>query len=232
MVGLMHPFDEAFHSAFVQLYERYCPTYLKGALVIVNRVLDELTVRTFDASRVPYVQVQTGRIKSAARLYLKAQRPPYVAQIDSPEDVFKVVLDVVGSRVVCSTIADVYRFGDAVESAVDRADTALSRLNGTAPRDYISRPEPSGYRAYHLNVTVSVAGDEGILQWPAEIQVRTLLQEAWAKLTYEETYPHDAELPPEIRELGRRLGTGLAAMEPLAQELSATRSVAGRYLAV
>ena len=53
-------------------------------------------------------------------------------------------------------------------------------------RDYIAEPKPSGYRALHLIVR---RGD-----YPVEVQLRTVLQDAWAN---------------QVEEDGRRLGVGL-----------------------
>lgn len=53
-------------------------------------------------------------------------------------------------------------------------------------RDYIAEPKPSGYRAVHL-----IVHRRG---YPIEVQLRTVLQDAWANA---------------VEEAGRRTGTGL-----------------------
>ncbi len=53
-------------------------------------------------------------------------------------------------------------------------------------RDYIAEPKPSGYRALHLIVRRG--------GYPVEVQLRTVLQDAWAN---------------QVEEDGRRIGVGL-----------------------
>ena len=53
-------------------------------------------------------------------------------------------------------------------------------------RDYIAEPKPSGYRALHLIVRRG--------GYPVEVQLRTVLQDAWAN---------------QVEEDGRQIGVGL-----------------------
>jgi ppGpp synthetase/RelA/SpoT-type nucleotidyltranferase len=52
--------------------------------------------------------VEAGRIKSANRLLLKPQMPKHRPAITTPEDIFKTIRDIVGTRITCNTLNDAY----------------------------------------------------------------------------------------------------------------------------
>src|SRR5260370_14962601 len=91
------------------------------------------------------------RIKELTSLRRKAEKNGWQAN-----EVLAVCGDLVGGRVVCNNVEDVYRFVELLREA----------LPGTSVRievqDQISEPNSWGYRALHVNLTLEV-GTTGLL---------------------------------------------------------------------
>ena len=61
-------------------------------------------------------------------------------------------------------------------------------INVVQVKDYITNPKESGYRAYHIIVEVPVELSIKTIPVRCEIQVRTLLMDAWSSLEHETVY--------------------------------------------
>ncbi|WNV76715.1 hypothetical protein [Geodermatophilus sp. DSM 44513] len=172
----------------------------------------------FTVSQQRRIRVETGRIKEPARLLAKAQHSKYAEVIKDPEDVFRVLTDVVGTRVTCNTVQDVLCMVEAIKQSKTLA------LPGHLPpekcaEDYITNPRQSGYRAAHLLVSVDVPAGSDYSAVVCEIQVRTLLQHAWGELTHEDTFKPEVKVPGLVTTLSKRLATALAVLDEIAQDL-------------
>jgi putative GTP pyrophosphokinase len=67
-------------------------------------------------------------------------------------------------------------------------------------KDYITSPKPSGYRSYHMIVTVPVYFSDRIKDVKVEIQIRTVAMDFWASLEHKIKYKYDYSIPEEIKE--------------------------------
>jgi ppGpp synthetase/RelA/SpoT-type nucleotidyltranferase len=167
------------------------------------------------------LRVETGRIKSANRLLLKAQLPRYRSEITSPGDIFRKVTDIVGTRVTCNTVKDAYAVADEIKLVINsgQPDRTLVKPCEDFEDDYIRQPKDSGYRALSLLVGVPVAIGYHTEPVTSEIQIRTLLQHAWGELTHEDTYKPEMKTPPLIVILSKRLANTLAVLDEIAQDI-------------
>lgn len=122
--------------------------------------------------------------------------------------------DLVGGRVVCYNLEDVYRFEALLEEMAAPVDGPAIRR-----RDLIQEPTAAGYRSLHLYVPLDV----GRPLWPqhvtCEVQVRTLLQHAWAELSHHDLYKHGEELPGGLSDRFRSMSETLAAVDEQASEV-------------
>lgn len=84
------------------------------------------------------------------------------------------IRDIVGGRVVCPFIDDVYAFDEWI--------SANSDWFVICRKDYIMEPKESGYRS--LNIIVERAADGAT----AEIQIRTIAMDFWAALEHRMRY--------------------------------------------
>ena len=105
----------------------------------------------------------------------------------------EVVKDFIGARVVCWFVDDAYGILDFVKAS-NHFEVANEKLYPI--KDFISNPQPAGYRAIHVFADVEydsvkkiknevIVVPEKIL---CEIQVRSKLQDAWGDITHEFFY--------------------------------------------
>ena len=183
-----------------EAYQRLFPTLqrareeARAALVsILGGLEDGQLVRAYLAS---------SRTKSSESVAAKLERKDA-----GHDEMLDAVRDLIGMRTVCNNVEDVYRILDAIAAA--------ERFEITSVEDYIKDPQPSGYRAIHINTWFTPSGSqEGI---PCEIQVRTLAQDTWSHLTHHDIYKRDA--PSELQSYALELSSLLADVDEAASHL-------------
>ena len=165
------------------------------------------------------VKVSSSRVKSKARIAEKIQRRIRNREIGMPrciEDVQNSIFDIVGLRIICKTLRDVDLAAKAVTAAYG---PKLEQVGD--PKDYIRNPKASGYRSLHylLKITIDEAG--GSAQVPCEVQIRTMMQDAWGELTHENSYKSgDAALPGLFLDLSRHMADLMDQVDQLALTLA------------
>jgi len=101
-------FTPEFQKAFYDLYSRLRTERFEPALTILKQTLEALLNAKFSASPRLRLRVEQGRVKSPNRLLLKAQLPKYRAEINTPDDIFAKIHDIVGTRITRNTTNDAY----------------------------------------------------------------------------------------------------------------------------
>lgn len=104
----------------------------------------------------------------------------------------KHVHDMVGLRIVCSFLSDVYEIVKIIENS--------DQITVHDKEDYITNPKDTGYSSYHLNVYIPVYLIDGVELVEAEIQIRTVAMDFWASLDHKITYKFKGEIPEEIKD--------------------------------
>lgn len=216
-----HDFCEAFLAEYDLLYDRLFKARFAPALENLTKTLIALLDESFSESQRMRLRVERGRVKSANRLLLKAQTQKYRALVETPADVFKAIRDIVGTRVTCNTLSDVYAVVETIKTCALAPDQnrTLLKLDEDWEDDYIKNPKESGYRAINLIVGVPVATGARMEPITCEVQVRTLLQHAWGELSHEDTYKPGVKVPELVQILSKRLATTLAVLDEIAQDL-------------
>lgn len=102
------------------------------------------------------------------------------------------VHDMVGLRIVCSFLSDVYEIVKIIEDS--------DQITIRDKKDYITNPKDTGYYSYHLLVYVPVYLIDGVTLVEAEIQIRTVAMDFWASLDHKITYKFKGEIPEDIKE--------------------------------
>ena len=93
------------------------------------------------------------RIKSEKSIIKKLKDRGYEVNIENVEN---HIHDIVGFRIICSFLSDVYDIVDVIKKS--------KNFKIKDESDYIRNPKESGYSSYHLNVLVPVHL-EGSLQY-------------------------------------------------------------------
>ncbi len=127
------------------------------------------------------VRVVEGRIKDRMRTGEKLRRKLADSndEIHESVEVENQVIDVVGARVVCRTEREQTALWDLLTEGDD------TNLSVAEVRDYSATPKPSGYRGRHLIVEVPFEAEPSVL---VELQLRTILQDAWCVLAEEHLF--------------------------------------------
>lgn len=106
------------------------------------------------------------------------------------ENMVTYVNDIAGVRVICSFQSDIYRIANIIAT---QADIKIIEV-----KDYIESPKPSGYKSYHMLVTIPVYLTDKIVHTKVEIQIRTVAMDFWASLEHKINYKFE-NVPEDIR---------------------------------
>ena len=129
------------------------------------------------------------RIKSSESIVKKLRRNGYESTI---ENMVEHVNDIAGIRVICSFISDIYRIAEMIGNQND--------IKVLAIKDYIENPKPSGYKSYHMLVTVPIYLSDRIVHTKVEIQIRTVAMDFWASLEHKINYKFEGNVPQYIKD--------------------------------
>ena len=141
------------------------------------------------AFKVGYNPVEhiKSRIKSLDRVIEKLNRKEKELTVDN---ITRYVSDVVGMRIVCSFIKDVYTIVDIIRST--------GEFIVKSEKDYIEEPKSSGYRSYHMIVLVPIHLENRTEYIQVEIQIRTVAMDCWASLDHKLRYRFPGNLSEEL----------------------------------
>lgn len=127
------------------------------------------------------------RIKTAESIVKKLKRNHYESTI---ENMVNHVNDIAGIRLVCSFTSDIYRLAEMIGRQND--------LTVVSIKDYIKNPKDSGYKSYHMLVTVPIFLTDGVVDTKVEIQIRTIAMDFWASLEHKIYYKFEGNAPEYI----------------------------------
>jgi ppGpp synthetase/RelA/SpoT-type nucleotidyltranferase len=170
-------------------YRRRLPAYERYAVA-----LKDLLVAA--ASGLAPLAVVESRAKSIASFGQKIWRRRDVC--DDPVEQFT---DLCGARVITQTAAEVEAVSDWIE------DQFEIDWDNTVDKRQRLRPTEFGYRSVHY---VVVLEPRSLPNPRAEIQVRTLLEHAWANASHELVYKRSAPVPASLH---RELAAVAAVLE-------------------
>ena len=124
----------------------------------------------------PIEHIKT-RVKTPESIVKKLRRYGYETSI---ENMVKYVNDIAGVRLICSFTSDIYRLAEMIGNQSD--------LKVLAIKDYIKRPKASGYKSYHMLVSVPIFLSDSVVDTKVEIQIRTIAMDFWASLEHKLKY--------------------------------------------
>lgn len=128
------------------------------------------------------------RLKTPESIVKKLKRNGYESTIDN---MVKYINDIAGIRVICSFTSDIYRIADMIAEQRD--------IKVIAVKDYITFPKASGYKSYHMIVTVPVYLSDRTVDTTVEIQIRTVAMDFWASLEHKIHYKFEGAAPEHIK---------------------------------
>jgi ppGpp synthetase/RelA/SpoT-type nucleotidyltranferase len=172
-------------SKLVQAYEALIPQY--------KRLVDEVTFALEDRIKTFGLKVASvhGRVKTSDSLVSKVERKEY-------QDPLSEINDFAGVRVVCQFTPDL----DVIDQLIGELFDVHEIVDKSASLGF----DKTGYQGTHYIVTLGSnhrgARYDGLADLKTEIQVRTILQDAWAQISHSLDYKSEASVPErERREL-------------------------------
>ena len=134
----------------------------------------------------PIEHIKT-RVKTPESIVKKLRRYGYEVSI---ENMVKYVNDIAGIRVICSFTSDIYRLAGMIGNQSD--------LKVLTIKDYIKNPKESGYKSYHMLVSVPIYLSDSVVDTKVEIQIRTIAMDFWASLEHKIYYKFEGNAPDYI----------------------------------
>lgn len=128
------------------------------------------------------------RIKTPESIVKKLRRNGFESTIDN---MVKHINDIAGIRIICSFTSDIYRIADMISDQRD--------IKVVGVKDYITYPKASGYKSYHMIVTVPVYLSDRIVDTKVEVQIRTVAMDFWASLEHKIHYKFEGDAPEHIK---------------------------------
>ena len=142
-----------------------------AALKMIETKMEILNDEFQHVHRYNPIEHIKSRIKTPESIVKKLKRDGLESTIDN---MVNYINDIAGIRIICSFTSDIYRIADMIGEQRD--------IRVIAVKDYITFPKASGYKSYHMIVTVPVYLSDRTEDIKVEIQIRTVAMDFWASL--------------------------------------------------
>lgn len=127
------------------------------------------------------------RLKTSESIVKKLKKHGHESTI---QNMVRYVNDIAGVRVICSFTSDIYQIAEMITNQDD--------IKVIGVKDYIINPKASGYKSYHMLVTIPVYLSDRIEETKVEIQIRTVAMDFWASLEHKIYYKFEGNAPEYI----------------------------------
>lgn len=162
-------------------------------------ILNDEFMHVHQYNPIEYVKT---RIKTPESIVKKLKRYGYETSI---QNMVKYCNDIAGVRVVCSFTSDIYRLADIIGRQND--------ITVISVKDYMKKPKASGYKSYHMIVSLPVFLSDRQVDVKVEIQIRTIAMDFWASLEHQLKYKKQVDNETEIVEELRQCAETIAATD-------------------
>ena len=162
----------------------------KGLYEACGETVKRLIETVLEEKKIPYHSIQF-RVKEEGSFLTKCQNKKY-------EDPISQITDICGLRIITYTNHDV----DKIKSVIEQ-EFNIDEANSVDKIKQM-KEDQVGYLSAHYVATINQER-EGLTEYHRykdlkfEIQIRTLLQHAWAEIEHDRSYKFSGELPREIK---------------------------------
>ena len=147
-------------------------------------ILNDEFVHIHKYNPIEYIK---SRIKTPESIVKKLKRDGYESTIGNMRN---YINDIAGIRIVCSFTSDIYRLAEMIGKQND--------LTVICVKDYIKNPKVSGYKSFHMHVTVPIFLSDRVVETKVEIQIRTIAMDFWASLEHKIKYKPNGEINEDV----------------------------------
>ena len=158
-----------------------------SALKQIRTKIEILNEEFQEVHRYNPIEHVKSRVKVPESIVKKLKRNGYESTI---ENMVRYVNDIAGIRIICSFTSDIYRIAEMISNQKD--------IQVLTVKDYIMNPKPSGYRSFHMIVSLPVYLSDRIVNVKVEVQIRTVAMDFWASLEHKIQYKFEGKAPQHI----------------------------------
>jgi ppGpp synthetase/RelA/SpoT-type nucleotidyltranferase len=201
------------HKTALASYSAIKPWYKKYAKRLSRLIKDLIEKEDVDIHQIEY------RCKTIDSFSEKLARPD-----KAYKDPLEEITDLIGMRIITYHLPDVERICSLI-----RKEFQVDELNSADKRASLN-PDRFGYLSFHLVVSLP-EHRRNLTEWQefanikVEIQVRTVLQHAWAAISHKLDYKTAQEMAKEMKRKLFRLSALLELCDEEFQELSEQREL-------
>lgn len=159
----------------------------KSAIREINTKVEVLNEEFQMVHRYNPIEHIKSRLKTPESIVKKLKKYGKESTI---ENMVECINDIAGIRIICSFTSDIYRIAEMLSNQSD--------IKVVEVKDYIQNPKPSGYKSYHMLVTIPVFLSDRTVETMVEIQIRTVAMDFWASLEHKINYKLE-NVPDSIR---------------------------------
>ncbi len=123
----------------------------------------------------------SSRVKSPQSIIEKTLRSDKYSWIT-----YREIEDIAGVRIVFPTEQGLRNLVEILLS--ENSPLKLSKMTSEPVKDYLEGEQRTGYRAFHIVLDIPVQDHDGTTSVPCELQLRTSLQDTWAKIVHDASY--------------------------------------------
>lgn len=134
------------------------------------------------------VEHMKSRLKTEKSIIDKLNKKGYEV---TTKNMISHVHDIIGIRIVCSFLDDVYDIVDIIKNS--------KQFKIKEEKDYIKNPKSTGYMSYHIIVLVPIYLNDTVEHVEAEVQIRTSAMDFWASIDHKVQYKFPSEIPEEVK---------------------------------
>ena len=172
------------------------------ALSALLEKIAKIKTKTERSSRLRIAYLN-GRVKSVHSIIRKAIQNKIPAG-----KALTTIEDIVGIRLIVHNLND-----------IEPLFTELRKVDGLTIERKKRHAASRGYRALHAKGKLSwIANDGKKHSVLVEIQIRTLLQDAWAILSHRDVYKNNSELPTLAKTISRNMSGMLSSLDKMAND--------------
>ena len=180
-----------------------------SALKEVNtklEILNDEFVHIHNYNPIEYIK---SRIKTPESIVKKLKKGGYESTI---ENMVTYVKDIAGIRIVCSFTSDIYRLAEMIGRQND--------LTVISVKDYMKHPKASGYKSYHMIVSVPIFLSNKVVDTKVEIQFRTIAMNFWASTEHQLRYKKSRIFTEEMQQELKKCADIMADADDKMQNLA------------
>ena len=147
-------------------------------------ILNNEFVNRYDHNPIEHIK---SRLKTADSIVKKLKKDGCEVTIDN---MMNHLSDIAGIRIICSFTSDIYQIAEMIAA---QGDVTVIHV-----KDYIKNPKESGYKSYHMLVSVPIFLSDSVVDTKVEIQIRTIAMDFWASLEHKIYYKFVGDAPEYI----------------------------------